>query len=123
MKVAVCAQDNHIDARVDPRFGRCPYFIVVDLDSGNWEGVQNTGTQSSGGAGVQTAQLLVNRGVNVVLVDRIGPNAIEVLGRAGIQVYGGIHGTVSQSLESYRQGKLTILSRANSPSHGGMGRG
>lgn len=104
MKVAVCAQDNHIDARVDQRFGRCPYFIVVDLDSGDWEGLQNTGTQSSGGAGVQTAQLLVNRGVNVVLVDRIGPNAMEVLSRAGIQVYGGISGTVSQSLKAYRQG-------------------
>jgi predicted Fe-Mo cluster-binding NifX family protein len=123
MKVAVCARDNHIDARVDQRFGRCPYFIVVDLDSGDWEGLQNTGTQSSGGAGVQTAQLLVNRGVNVVLVDRIGPNAMDVLSRAGIQVYGGISGTVSQSLKAYRQGQLTLLSRANSPSHGGMGRG
>ncbi|MGB9802533.1 NifB/NifX family molybdenum-iron cluster-binding protein [Desulfofundulus sp.] len=122
MKVAVCAQDNHLDARVDPRFGRCPYFVVVNLDSGDWEAIQNTGIHSSGGAGVHTAQLLVNRGINAVLVDRIGPNAIEVLNRAGIQTYGGIHGTVRQSIEAYRQGKLPRLSQPNSSSHG-LGRG
>ncbi|MBE3584653.1 NifB/NifX family molybdenum-iron cluster-binding protein [Desulfofundulus thermocisternus] len=122
MKVAVCARESHINSPVDQRFGRCLYFVVVDVDSGDWEGLPNTGCHSGGGAGIQTAQLLVNAGVKAVLVDRIGPNAMEVLARAGIQVYEGISGTVSQSVEAYRQGHLKLLSQPNSPRHSRRGR-
>ncbi|MQL53869.1 dinitrogenase iron-molybdenum cofactor biosynthesis protein [Desulfofundulus thermobenzoicus] len=123
MKVAISAQKDHMDAPVEPRFGRCPYFILTDTDGDNWEALPNTGNQSSGGAGVQTAQLLVNRGVQAVLVGQIGPNAMEVLLRAGIQVYGGVSGTVRESLNACRQGRLPLLSRANSPKHAATGRG
>jgi len=30
MKICVSAVANSLDAQLDPRFGRCPYFVIVD---------------------------------------------------------------------------------------------
>jgi len=33
MKVAITSSGNTLDALIDPRFGRCAYFIIVDTDT------------------------------------------------------------------------------------------
>lgn len=111
-----------MDAQVNSRFGRCRHLILVDTGSGDWESVPSAGL-SSGGAGIQTAQMLVDRGVRAVLVGHIGPKAIKVLNNAGVQVYAGIEGTVRQSLEDWRKGRLSLLSEPNVPDHAGTGGG
>jgi predicted Fe-Mo cluster-binding NifX family protein len=32
MKIAVSAAGNTLDSLVDPRFGRCAYFIIADVE-------------------------------------------------------------------------------------------
>ena len=32
-KICVTSQGNTLDGEVDPRFGRCQYFIIVDIDT------------------------------------------------------------------------------------------
>jgi len=123
MKVAVCAQDGSLDAAVDQRFGRCPCLMLVDTENMQWEAVPNPGANSSGGAGIQTAQFLVDRRVEAVLVGRIGPKAMSVFQRAGIRVYGDIAGTVRETIDMYRRGVLPLLLEANSPTHAGMEEG
>lgn len=34
MKLAITAQDNTMNSKIDPRFGRCKWFIVVDTTTG-----------------------------------------------------------------------------------------
>jgi predicted Fe-Mo cluster-binding NifX family protein len=41
MKVAVTAQGKDLGDQVDPRFGRCPYFLVVDTDTMVAEAIEN----------------------------------------------------------------------------------
>ncbi len=33
MKVVVTATESTLDGTVDPRFGRCPYFLIVETDT------------------------------------------------------------------------------------------
>lgn len=123
MKVAVSATGPGLEALVDDRFGRCPYLVLVDPNTLEAESVENTAGASRGGSGVATAQAVVNRGIKVVLTGHVGPNAHEVLSRAGVKVYGGASGTVREAAEAFRRGKLASVSAATAPPHSGMGSG
>ncbi|MEW8959478.1 MAG: NifB/NifX family molybdenum-iron cluster-binding protein [Moorella sp. (in: firmicutes)] len=123
MKVAVTAQGKDGAAAVDPRFGRCQYFVIADLDKNTIEVLANDNVGAGGGAGVATAQTLVNRGVEVVLTGNVGPNALRVLQGAGIKVYSTTASTVQAALEQWQAGKATPVSQPNVGPHSGMGRG
>jgi predicted Fe-Mo cluster-binding NifX family protein len=44
MKIAVSATAGSLDAIVDPRFGRCAYFVIVEVEKNeikNFEAIQN----------------------------------------------------------------------------------
>lgn len=112
MKVAMSVQDNSPHATVDERFGRCRYFAVVDTDTKDVTFVANDAAEGSG-AGVKAARTLLKQNVDAVVVGNIGPKAFEVLARAGIPVYGGLTGTIQDSLELFIQGKLTKLDAPN----------
>ncbi len=112
MKIAVSATDNSLEATVDPRFGRCPYFIIVDTNNLEYEGIDNTNAPA-GGAGIAAARLVANKGVKAVLTGNCGPNAYQVLSPAGIQVITGVNGTVISAVNNYNQG---IYTPADSPS-------
>ncbi len=121
MKIAICARGEGLTAEVDPRFGRCSYFVLVDAEKGTViETVSNTSVGLSGGAGPQSAQLLANKGVQAVLVGNIGPNADAALKAAKIAVYGGIEGTVEDTLQKFKAGSLNKISGATVAPHSGM---
>ena len=58
MKICVTSQGKDLAAQVDPRFGRCQYFMVVDMDSLVFEAIANPNIEAMGGAGVQSGQLV-----------------------------------------------------------------
>jgi len=62
MKIVVTASGPDLDSPVDPRFGRCQYFIFVDPDSLQFEAIENENVMASGGAGIQSAQFVTNKG-------------------------------------------------------------
>ncbi|BCV21714.1 NifB/NifX family molybdenum-iron cluster-binding protein [Moorella sp. Hama-1] len=123
MQVAITAQGNDLAAATDPRFGRCQYFVIADTEKGTFTAVANDNLAAGGGAGVATAQVLVNRGVEVVLTGNVGPNALRVLQGAGIKVYSTPASTVQAALQQWQAGGAAPLSQANVGSHFGMGRG
>ena len=123
MKVAVSAVGPTLDAEIDPRFGRCRYFLIVNADTMQFETLDNSGAMAGGGAGIATAQTLVNRGLEAVLTGNCGPNAYQVLSAADIKVVTGVSGKVGQAIEDYKAGKLKASSQPNVPGHFGMGRG
>jgi len=53
MKICISSEGNTLDSKVDPRFGRCRTFIIVDTETMAFEAVDNAGTEASGGAGIQ----------------------------------------------------------------------
>ena len=123
MKIAISASGKDLDAQVDPRFGRCQYFVIVEPDTTEFETVENSNNMASGGAGVATAQMIVGKGVGALLTGNCGPNAFNVLNAAGIAVFTGVSGMIQEALESYKSGKYQAISQANVVPHSGMGRG
>lgn len=106
MKIAVSSTGQSLDSAVEPRFGRCPYFLIVNPATLEFEVVTNASAESVGGSGIQAAQLIVAKGVPSVLTGRCGPNALQVLEKAGIQVVAGVRGLVLQAVQQFAAGSL-----------------
>ena len=128
MKVALSANGKDLDANIDPRFGRCAYFIVVDTDDMSFEAFDNESIALGGGAGIQAAQFVASKGAKVVITGNVGPNAVRTLSAAGVELVTGRTGTVRTAVEDYKEGKLDSMNEPNVPGHcgmsgGGMGRG
>ncbi len=123
MKVAISTAGKSLDAEVDPRFGRCQCFIIVDPETMQFEVLGNSSAMASGGAGIATAQAIVGKGVAAVLTGNCGPNAHQALSAAGIQVITGVSGKVQDVVQTYKAGKYQASSEANVADHFGIGRG
>ena len=123
MKVAVTSAGRNLDAQVDPRFGRCKYFMFIQLDEMSFEAVENPSVGLGGGAGVQSAQMVAGNGAEVVITGNCGPNAFATLKAAGISVVVGASGTVREAAEKFKNGELSPAGDANVQSHFGMGGG
>jgi len=123
MIVAVSATGTEITAPIDPRFGRCRYFLFFDSETRKVEALSNSAGQAGGGAGVQAAQQVAGKGAQVVLTGNVGPNAHQALSAAEISVYTGMSGTVKEAIDCYLSGKLEAADKATVPPHHGMGAG
>jgi len=123
LKVAVSATGPSLDASVDPRFGRCSYFVIVDVETMQFEAIPNSAQYAGGGAGIQAAQTVASKGVKAVLTGNVGPNAYQALSAAGIQIITGAYGTVREAVMKYKQGELSGASTPTAPMHYGMGGG
>lgn len=123
MKIAVTSTGPALDDAVDPRFGRCVYFLIIDSETLAFEAIENSSRALGGGAGVQSAQLVAEKGASVVLTGNCGPNAFQAFGAAGIRVITGVGGNVRDSVELFRSGKWSASSTPNVQAHFGTGTG
>ena len=121
MKIAISAAAPGLDAQVEPRFGRCQHFVIVDLGSMEFESLENSGAMAAGGAGISTAQMIADKGVEVVLTGNCGPNAYRTLSAVGVQVVTGVSGRIRDAVEAYGAGKLKPNAQPSVESHYGMG--
>jgi len=120
MKVAVTSRGTTLDDQVDPRFGRCANFVIVETDDMSCEAVANSNAAAGGGAGIQSAQLVADKDAETVLTGNCGPNAFRTLAAAGIGVVIGATGTVREAVEAYKSGRLKATGGPNVESHAGM---
>lgn len=107
-----------MDAPLDERFGRAAGFLVYDLDSGAFELVENKqNLNAAQGAGIQSAQAVVGAGAEALVTGHCGPKAFRVLSAAGIKVYTAAAMSVSEALEKYKAGTLSLLESADVEGH------
>jgi len=120
MKICVTSQGNNLEAQVDPRFGRCPYFIIVDPETKEFEAIENPNIQATSGAGIQSAQLVAGKGVEAILTGNVGPNAFQTLQAAGIKVITRVGGLVKDAVERYKKEDIKSATGPTVPGHFGM---
>ena len=124
MKVSVTAGASGLDAPMDPRFGRCPFFVIVDTDSMSDISIANSNVNATSGAGIQAAQEIARQGAAALITGNVGPNAMQTLSAANIDVYqyqGA--GSVRDVVEKFKRGELQKIAGASVPAHAGMGQG
>lgn len=123
MKIAVTSTGPTLDDSVEARFGRCAYFLIIDPDTLEVEPLENPNVALGGGAGPQSAQLMANQGVSVVLTGNCGPNAFRTFGAANIQVITGVSGRVRDAVQQFSAGTLGGSSAPSVDSNFGKGGG
>lgn len=117
MKIAISAFGATLDDELNPRLGRCEYFVIYDSVLGSVCSVENLGRFSTGAAGIATAKVLSDNEVEVVITGNVGPNAFTALEAAGIRVYIGALGKIKNVVQDYQDGKLTKASGPNVGPH------
>ncbi len=99
MKVAISTTGTNLNAPVGTIFGRCQYFIIVDLDTMKFDVIENPNIELMTKAGIKSGTMIADRGTQVVLTGNIGPNAFNTLSTAGVQVIVGVSGTVKEAIQ------------------------
>ena len=120
MKLCITAAGDSLESPVDPRFGRCLYFIFVDSDTKEFQAIANDQSMAAGGAGIQAAQIAANHNAGAVLTGNIGPNACNALKAAGIVMVTGVAGSVNEVVDDYLRGGLETAANPSVQSHFGM---
>jgi len=121
MKIAVSSTGKTLDSAVEVRFGRCPYFLIVNPATLEFEAIANANVELMGGVGIQSAQLIAEKGASVLLTGRLGPNAVKVLEQGGVRIVTGVSGTVLLAVQQFAAGSLKSTPSATGASPGGQG--
>ena len=123
MKIAVTASDNRgLSAEIDSRFGRTPYFAVIETDNMKVDFIDNKAGSTASGAGVKAAQIMADLGVEAVISGNFGPKAFQGLQAAGIKLFSVKEGSIEDAVDGYKAGRLQELSEPTSNSHAGLNR-
>ena len=118
MKVAITAKGSDLNSEVDPRFGRAPYFLVVDSDNGEFIAVDNQqNLNAMGGAGIQSTEAVTKHGVEVLLTGHCGPNAFRALQAAGVKIVIGVEGIARDAMEKLQKNEYTFADSADVEGH------
>lgn len=115
MVIAITARGSTPDSDIDERFGRAYWIMLYDTRSNNWQAIDNSRARSAiEGAGKLTAQVLVDKSVDVLLTGETGPRAYRMLKNSGITVHHGAAGSVMEALIAWHDGRLPAAECANS---------
>jgi len=119
MKTAVTAIEGTLASKIDPRFGRSKYFIVFDMETGEFEVTDNSiNLNAAQGAGIQSAANIAGLGVEAVITGHVGPKAFRALHAAGVKIYTVTEElTVSEALERMKSGVLECSDNADVEGH------
>ncbi|MCD4750772.1 MAG: NifB/NifX family molybdenum-iron cluster-binding protein [Thermoanaerobaculales bacterium] len=110
------ASSEGLNAPVDSRFGRAPFMVFIDSETGEAESRPNLAATAGHGAGTQAAQAVSRGGAEVLLTANCGPKAFELLRAAEVEVFSIVGGTVSEAYEAWKNDSLTRLENANAAS-------
>ena len=122
MKIAISSTGKTLEDNVDMRFGRCPYFLIVDIEDEevkDVKAVENPNVSVGGGAGVSAGELVGNEKVKAVITINLGPKAMGIMQQLGIEVYKG-EGKIKDVVKKFIAGKLEKVSDATGPQHMGL---
>jgi predicted Fe-Mo cluster-binding NifX family protein len=116
LKIAISSTGKNIEDNVSDVFGRCPYFVIAEIENREikrTEIIENKSTGQMSGAGISAAQLMAGKNVNAVITGNVGPRALDALEQFDIKVYSG-SGAIKEVLQEFMDGKLKNSKDENS---------
>lgn len=122
MKIAISAEGKTLDDNIDMRFGRCAYFLIVNIENNEikeTQVIENTANSQAGGAGITAVQIVGDQEVEAVISTNLGPRAFDAFNQLKIKVYTA-SGKIRDAIQELIEGKLKVISNPTGPQHQGM---
>ena len=116
MKIAIPVDEGKENVCVS--FGRAPWFLIHDTETGVSELMENPAAEAQGGAGIQSAQFVADSGAAALITVRCGQNAAEVFQAAGISIYQAEGASAAENLKALAEGRLQVLTHFHAGFHG-----
>jgi len=117
MKIAIPVNEKTLNSSVSAHFGRAPYFLIYDTETKESAFMDNAASTSRGGAGIKTAQVILDQQANALITPRLGDNAADVLEAAKIEIYKSIEGSAEDNINALLNKKLARLSEIHPGLH------
>lgn len=109
MKIAIPSTGKSLDSLANNQFGRSQYFIIFETESSSYNVIDNIGISMQGGAGIKSAQLIVDSGASVLITAHCGQNAADVLKASGVRIIKAVPTTVKNLITFFEDDKLEEL--------------
>ena len=110
MRIAVSAEnDNGLESTVAQHFGRCPFYILIDIEDGEVKAVQ--GVKNPHFESHQPGMVpgfINDQKVNVMISGGMGKRALQFFEEFGVGTATGAAGTVEKALVAYQNDLLEI---------------
>ena len=122
MKIAISSTGETLENEVDTKFGRCDYFLIVEIENKeikNFKAIENTAKAQMGGAGITAGEIVGNEKVDAIITTNLGPRAFSVFDQLKIKIYQG-QGKIKDIIQEFINGKLTEITNATGPQHIGL---
>ena len=122
MKIGISSTGKTLESEVDARFGRCNYFLIVEIENKkikDFKAIENIGKDQMGGAGITAGEIVAKQKVDAVITVNLGPRAFSVFEQFGIKTYQG-EGEIKKVIQKFLSGKLKELTNATGPQHVGL---
>ena len=119
MLIGITISEKNENSKVDSRFGRTPYFLIYNDETGEKKIIDNTqNLNAPQGAGIQAAQNILKEKIEALLTGNVGPKAYQLLADSKVKIFTGAAGlTVEEAVNAFKQGKLEEASGATKPGH------
>lgn len=108
MRIAVTSEtDAGLDSPISHHFGRCPYYVFVDVEDNEIKGVHAIPNPfANSHQPGQVPQFIRQQEANVILSGGMGYRAIGFFQQLDIQVATGAQGTVGETAQLFLDGVL-----------------
>ena len=109
MRIAVSVESDDLEGRVSPFFGRCPGFLILEVEGKAVKShrfIDNPARNAMGGAGIVAAKAVVEKKVEAVISGNLGPNAGLILEQSGVKAFQAEGKSVRQAVKALAEGRL-----------------
>ncbi|MFI4910478.1 MAG: NifB/NifX family molybdenum-iron cluster-binding protein [Sedimentisphaeraceae bacterium JB056] len=117
--IAICCLEDNEHVMISERLGRSPWIAIYSQEDRSWRFWENTqNLNAPQGAGIQTAQNIINAGAQVLITRNAGPKAMRVLQQTDIEIFEAPSGTnITECINLYEKNELKQLEDANVEGH------
>jgi predicted Fe-Mo cluster-binding NifX family protein len=127
MIVAITSDGIELISFVAEKFGRAPFIIFYDTEENTFESLRNPYSDLFGGAGIQTAQFIIEKNASAVITVDIGSNPLRFLLSTDVKVFSCLRKQVNEVVKDFLEEKLPEVKQENTINfgrkrHGGIGR-
>ncbi|MFO7445592.1 MAG: NifB/NifX family molybdenum-iron cluster-binding protein [Ignavibacteriaceae bacterium] len=105
-RIAITIKKPDKNPVVSGVFGRCSFFLIYDQELLTERIISNP-FSSELGAGIQSARLLIENDVDIVITNQIGSNPLRLLKSVKVKIYRCNERTAGQAIQLFNEGKLS----------------